>query len=94
VRHQEHGAARFAHPSDLIPQEPAAQGIDVVGRLVQDHHPPRPDGDHREADEPLDAARELRADLVPPLADVERLDQLLGAAPDRRAVPAPDLPGE
>jgi hypothetical protein len=54
VGDQEHRAALLPEGADLVPQQPAAQGVHVVGRLVQDHHPPRLDRHHGKAHQPLD----------------------------------------
>ena len=94
VGDQEDRAALLPEGADLVPQQPAAQGVDVVGGLVQDHHPPRLDRHHGEADQPLDPSRQLLAHGVAPLADVQRLDELVGAAAHGRSVAAADPPGQ
>ena len=74
---------------DLVPEQPPPQRVDVVRGLVQDHDPARPYRHHREPHQPLDPAREFRADGVAPLAEIERLDQLVGPPIDGGAVTLP-----
>ena len=83
VGDQEDGGAIVAEPANLLPQQPATQRVDVIGGLVEDHHPTRPNRHHRETDQTADAAGELGPDRVPPLFELEPLDQLLAAVVGR-----------
>ena len=69
VGHQQHRAALSSQGPDLVPEETAAQRIDVIGRLVEDDQVPRGDRRHAEAHQALDTAGETGAEGLAPLAE-------------------------
>ena len=77
VGDQEDGGAVVGECADLVPQQTAAHGIDVIGRLVEDDEPPRDDGAHGEGGQPRYSAGDLLGRSAGPLADVEGVDELL-----------------
>ena len=83
VGDQEHGRALVGKRPHLLPEQPAPDRVDVVGRLVEDDDPAGDDGGHRERHEPLDAAGQLRAVGPAPLLERQRLDEALAPLADR-----------
>src|SRR5690606_40915118 len=92
VGHENHPDPHLAQPADLIPQEPAAQGVDVVRRLVEDHEATGYHRHHHEPDEAADATREPGTQGVPPFLRLGRFHQLAGPGVGPAPVTSADPP--
>nr|BFE73414.1 hypothetical protein GCM10020092_067150 [Actinoplanes digitatis] len=93
VGDQDDRAAVGGQRAHLLPEQPPAHRVDVVGRLVEHDQAAGLDDRHAERGEAPHAAGEPLAGPVGPLLDVQR-GQQLGRAPSHRPVAAAPDPAE
>ena len=90
VRDEQHARTGIGQRPDLVPEQASPDRVDVVGGLVEHDQSAGEDRRHAERREACDAAGDLLRRGVRPRADVERVDEVLGARGDLRPAPAAD----